>query len=240
MLSILRSLVGRREKDASAPVSFAEAVERADSLVYGIRGDYNNRASAAIRRNDAVPEVTRYLTQRGWRSFRFIGAGDNAFVLQINDDLALRVRGPEDPNLVQTLDPPVAPHVLPTLEAIDFGGVRLNVVPFVPLNLSKALKSDLVTEKEAKMTMDYLLCKGFGCSPSIWFWDRTNAAGFKWEQVGFLAGKPVVVDTGSVIYERDMPPEATQRLASDYKVAEQFRGQFPHIVAQSDWTPLRV
>ena len=215
-------------------VSFAEAFCQADN----IREDIRNRACIAVENTRLLSTIEAYLRKEGFHEFMFVGAGDNAVVVRCGDFQAIRLRGPAIDEKPETLVSPQSSHVLSVQKTVDFQGVRLDFVPYVDLTLKKAVQNRMLSPQDAEGVMQYLLWVCFEGQPPVWFWDRRNSFGHKFEQVGFLPnGKPVVIDHGSVIYVSDAPPEALPQLDQDRRLAEQFSEKNPEIVANTAWTP---
>jgi hypothetical protein len=126
----------------------------------------------------------------------------------------LRVRAPAIKTEVNTQRVLASPLICPIWREIEFEGVRLNFVPYVP-SLLNAVSAAAISRELAEAYVFALLRGGFESSPALWFYDYKNHS-YKFEQIGLLPdGTPIIIDQGSVILETDAPKERFHQLAED-------------------------
>ncbi len=197
-------------------LSLEQCFEMANDEIYTrSHGFLQNRAYVFFRTNNRLQRLSDLLDSlAGINNFSYVGSGDNAVVVQYNDDQVLRLRAPAIPNQVNTHAVPAAPMICPVWKEVIFEEARLNFVPFID-SLSKRMSQGKVSRPIAEKYVHALMKGCLSNDPKLWFYDYKNFD-FKFEQIGILpSGAPIVLDLGSVIYTTDATSAEQEKLSRD-------------------------
>jgi hypothetical protein len=193
----------------------AECLELANDEIYTrSHGTLSNRAYRFLARNGKIALVSGYLKERfGLREFQYVGCGDNAIVVRYAELQVMRIRAPAIETQVNTQRHLESQLICPVWREVEYEGVRLNFVPYVP-SLADAVSASRVSREVAEEYMFAILRAGFEHNPPLWLYDHKNQS-YKFEQVGLLSDyTPIIIDLGSVILESDAPKEKFDLLAA--------------------------
>jgi len=204
------------------PHSLRECFELANDEVYTrSQGFLANRAYKHFRSNNRIEVVSDYLVRNlGLEKFRYVGAGDNAVVVQYSDCQALRIRAPAMQGKFNTHEVQKSPFICPVWKEVNVMEGRLNFVPFVS-SMGNEVTSGKISKDHAISIVFHLINACFESDPPLWFYDYCNFD-YKFEQIGFLPDRtPIIIDHGSVILESDAELFGLDRLNEDkFKLAQ--------------------